>query len=448
MEWLFSLELRRLLVCRHYSCFLRLHDDFPYILCQPPDFGRPRPSIKFAPTSLGSSESPTPEHNHTSDQSPPLSDEKERVTIDSLPPEVLWSIFKLLGSPPTLAEVDKKWQAIYAWNFKVDMSKKEVDKFFSERSDSELHAFLGCLERSYRLRGPKVLSRPKLAGLLFARAAEFGHLSLVRVMASQGVDPRAKDNWAIRMASQNGHRHVVRFLLGLKRVDPSAEDNYATRFACSNGHLGVVRMLLADHRCNPADQDNEALMWATWNGHDRVVKKLLACSTVDFLSKVATLRIAMHNAETCRSQYNSKLDNYTEIICCLLGDLKVLWIAEDVLSWACEHGHASVVRFLLRNRRVDPYYSQQSLSLLLSARRNGHDDIVSMLLQDEIVSKLFCGSKNIHSRGQERIVQTPDQSSRPSPRSARPPREFQPKPTKLPRSRPSRTGQAYKTWCR
>lgn len=63
------------------------------------------------------------------------------------------------------------------------------------------------------------------------------------LLADSRVDPAARDNFAIRWASENGHVDVVKLLLADGRVDPAADDNYARRWASRNGHVGVVKLL-------------------------------------------------------------------------------------------------------------------------------------------------------------------------------------------------------------
>ena len=46
------------------------------------------------------------------------------------------------------------------------------------------------------------------------------------------------------MASENCRVDVVKLLLSDPRVDPSANDNYALRLAIQNGHKDVVKLLL------------------------------------------------------------------------------------------------------------------------------------------------------------------------------------------------------------
>jgi len=88
------------------------------------------------------------------------------------------------------------------------------------------------------------------------------------------VDPGAEDNWAIKLASRNGHAEVVRLLLADPRVDPSAEDNWAIKLASYHGHVEVVRMLLVDPRVDPSAEDNWAIQMALRCGHTEVAEVL------------------------------------------------------------------------------------------------------------------------------------------------------------------------------
>jgi len=89
------------------------------------------------------------------------------------------------------------------------------------------------------------------------------------------IDPSADDNYAIRIASENGQTDVVKVLLADSRLspdNPSADDNYAICIASSNGHTDVVKVLLADPRVDPSADDNYAIRIASENGHTDVVK--------------------------------------------------------------------------------------------------------------------------------------------------------------------------------
>jgi len=52
-------------------------------------------------------------------------------------------------------------------------------------------------------------------------------------------------------------------------------NNYAIQLASQNGHFNVVKLLLEDKRVNPAYDNNCAIRWASYNGHFNVVKLFL-----------------------------------------------------------------------------------------------------------------------------------------------------------------------------
>jgi len=95
------------------------------------------------------------------------------------------------------------------------------------------------------------------------------------------VDPSDRDNYAIKVASTNGHTETVKLLLQDDRVDPSDNNNMAIRWASNNGCTGVVKLLLKDDRVDPSDDDNFAIRGASNNGHTEVVKLLLKDSRID-----------------------------------------------------------------------------------------------------------------------------------------------------------------------
>ena len=70
------------------------------------------------------------------------------------------------------------------------------------------------------------------------------------MLADSRVDPSAENNYAIRMATSNGHNKVVELLLAHPRVDPSADNNYVIQRASRKGHDKVVK-LLKNHFAKP-----------------------------------------------------------------------------------------------------------------------------------------------------------------------------------------------------
>lgn len=83
-------------------------------------------------------------------------------------------------------------------------------------------------------------------------ASRNGHIEVVNLLLAlkgdRQVNASKGDTCApICAASENGHVKVVAALLaldGMRKVDPTAHDNYAVKVALENGHLGVLKLLL------------------------------------------------------------------------------------------------------------------------------------------------------------------------------------------------------------
>jgi ankyrin repeat protein len=96
---------------------------------------------------------------------------------------------------------------------------------------------------------------------------------VARLLAA-GADVHAVDDWALRLAAQNGHDAVVARLLAAG-ADVHAYDDQALRLAAMHGHDVVVARLLAAGADVHAE-DDFALRMAAIHGHDAVVVRLLA----------------------------------------------------------------------------------------------------------------------------------------------------------------------------
>ena len=82
----------------------------------------------------------------------------------------------------------------------------------------------------------------------FDKAIENGCDWLVKDCIEAGINPAARDNYAIRRASYYGRTECVKVLLADNRVNPAAGDNAAIRCAAYNGHTECVKLLLTDNR--------------------------------------------------------------------------------------------------------------------------------------------------------------------------------------------------------
>jgi len=110
---------------------------------------------------------------------------------------------------------------------------------------------------------------------MFIRACEIGHTEIVHLLLNleRGVNPAARDNEALRFASERGHTEIVRLLLDLER-GVAARNNDALCYAISYGHTEIVRMLL-NLPLERGARDNGALRNACATGQTEIVRLLL-----------------------------------------------------------------------------------------------------------------------------------------------------------------------------
>jgi ankyrin repeat protein len=73
-------------------------------------------------------------------------------------------------------------------------------------------------------------------------ASENGHLEVVKLLLEHNANIHSNNDDALRSASVNGHLEVVKLLLE-HNADIHADNDYALRLASSKGHLEVVKLL-------------------------------------------------------------------------------------------------------------------------------------------------------------------------------------------------------------
>ncbi len=65
------------------------------------------------------------------------------------------------------------------------------------------------------------------------------------------------NEWFLAAVCAQNSSHFVKFLLQNEAVDPAARDNLAIRMASRHGHSDVVALLLYNERVDPAAMDNK-----------------------------------------------------------------------------------------------------------------------------------------------------------------------------------------------
>jgi len=74
-------------------------------------------------------------------------------------------------------------------------------------------------------------------------ASANGHLAIVKYLVLQGADVRTDDDCCVGGASNNGHLEMVKYLVS-QGSDATAKDGYCIKHASRNGHLEVVKYLV------------------------------------------------------------------------------------------------------------------------------------------------------------------------------------------------------------
>lgn len=210
--------------------------------------------------------------------------------------------------------------------------------------------------------------------------------------------------------SLRGTRKLERLLI---RSRIGAQFDEPLMYAAAHGHVAVVRLIL-DRISQNSNVLRSAFICAFYYGHDSYsydhmeiilllatgkvrdadieeAVKFYACF-VDHIGPQNKAAILARNA----SDFNNES---TTLVCAMCSkDKKVVkkWldrgISTNLLSatgkTALEHtadlGSSSIVHLLLSNKAVNG-----TVSALASAVKNGHDDIVKLLLDDKIINRLY-----------------------------------------------------------
>ncbi|KAJ3258964.1 hypothetical protein HK103_003105 [Boothiomyces macroporosus] len=135
------------------------------------------------------------------------------------------------------------------------------------------------------------------------------------------------------VSTEQYHREFAKYLICECAVDPSVGEDLAIRVAAEHGDDEMVELLLQDNRVQPNSNDDYAIYYAAANGHYKVVDLLLRDKRVDPQASFVA---------------------------------------------ACANGHTNIVERLLDDERLN----ERSARGLQMAHKNGHFDIVDLLVKD------------------------------------------------------------------
>ena len=118
----------------------------------------------------------------------------------------------------------------------------------------------------------KIVKDTPILELLFVACKE-GELEIMKYAIHNG---ESKDN-ALRLSAENGHLHLVKYLIEVEKADISYNEHESLRWASVFGHYEVVKYLLENGADVHASHD-AALKWGAFHGHLNVVKLLAESS--------------------------------------------------------------------------------------------------------------------------------------------------------------------------
>ena len=156
--------------------------------------------------------------------------------------------------------------------------------------------------------------------------------------------------------------------------DVSEGENYAVRYAAVNNEADLLETLLKDPTVDPSANNNEAISWASKNGHVEIVQMLLDDARVD-----ATDKNWNHSDFPYDAVEMACMEGHFEVVALLLSDPKIKKNAgyTQCLVRAATNGHADIVSLLLANNVIDP-----SKTAIHHASVGGHADVVRVLLAE------------------------------------------------------------------
>nr|WBF70285.1 hypothetical protein [Megavirus caiporensis] len=108
-----------------------------------------------------------------------------------------------------------------------------------------------------------------------------GNLEKVKELVNKGADVKARDNCAIRWASEYGHLDVVKYLID-QGADITGSGSYAIVSASRYGHIEIVKYLVSQG-IDVKILNNYTIRSAKKNNHHDVVEYLKTFYDYDLL---------------------------------------------------------------------------------------------------------------------------------------------------------------------
>nr|CAD7265239.1 unnamed protein product [Timema shepardi] len=153
------------------------------------------------------------------------------------------------------------------------LGKYQIGALFVKDGYANLTSFLLC--NGYNVNAPV----DNIGSSLLHLAADYGHLNIVKCLVDKGADinqPNREGFNPLHVATRSGHLEVVQFLVGLKQnFKESLGEHKILLIASENGHTHIVNYLLDFIDVNTADSEGCTALHAAVRGGQLEVVQLL-----------------------------------------------------------------------------------------------------------------------------------------------------------------------------
>ncbi|XP_067653167.1 putative ankyrin repeat protein RF_0381 [Haliotis asinina] len=215
-------------------------------------------------------------------------------------------------------------------------------------------------------------------------AAENGHRHVVEFLVGQGANVSLQDNSKnkiLHFASRAGHVDVVKYVLSLPVVDINSrgwKDMTSAMMAAENGHKDVVELLFRNlaNMSLKGLYGNTILHYASRAGHVDVVQYILSLSVVDINSRgrkdMTPVMMAVGKG-------------HQEVVKLLVGQGASVSLQDNrgnnILHIACRGGHVEMVKYVLSQSMADiNSRGWKTFTPVMVAAGKGRKEVVEFLV--------------------------------------------------------------------
>ena len=253
-------------------------------------------------------------------------------------------------------------------------------------------------------------------------ASYAGHQQCVQMLTSANANVDIQDNrgyTALMLATECNSIDIVSHLLSVNAsVNLQTQDDTSLTIACRNCQVHIVKLLL-DYKADPLVANYKALLLSTaTEQHNDILVQLLKClpseSNLNEVLSVACLNGQPQIIATLLQHIDSSItfEQIQITISCAKGDYNTVekyinhsnvdvnypFLPPLIIASSC--GHTSIVNMLLKQQANVSIETQNGLTSLMAASKNGHHHVVETLQEyssvDEINKLCFSAFNSAH----------------------------------------------------